>query len=249
MFISKFGFGFSQKSHFFAEFFGKNILRIITSVPGFLSSLTRLSIFMHWNRCSNNRRSTTRKSFGKKFLCDLRRAEPCRADRLSVRKLSCLLLSLAATGNNRRYLTWGRFDNELVFVSFSREFTIGIKKNSWVCMQSEKVSLEIMAFKQNNTMLTKGVIATNANWNLMDRNLLWKNSLQTETVPNKRYFRNSWWGISEAGGFANVRPLELFPQEQQNLFLKRQIFWLKNGGFKRNDASWLKKLTQHWFSR
>jgi hypothetical protein len=31
--ISKFGFVFSQKRHFFSKFFGENILKIITSVP------------------------------------------------------------------------------------------------------------------------------------------------------------------------------------------------------------------------
>jgi hypothetical protein len=30
-----FSFVLSQKRHFFAEFFGENILKIITSVPGF----------------------------------------------------------------------------------------------------------------------------------------------------------------------------------------------------------------------
>jgi hypothetical protein len=33
-FFSKFGFVLSQKRQFFAKFFGENILKIITSVPG-----------------------------------------------------------------------------------------------------------------------------------------------------------------------------------------------------------------------
>jgi hypothetical protein len=39
IYFSKFSFILSQKRHFFANFFGKNILKIITSVPGIESDI------------------------------------------------------------------------------------------------------------------------------------------------------------------------------------------------------------------
>jgi hypothetical protein len=43
-FFSKFGFVLSQKRHFFAKFFGENILQIITSVPdGFVKKSPKCS--------------------------------------------------------------------------------------------------------------------------------------------------------------------------------------------------------------
>jgi hypothetical protein len=40
-FFKKISFVFSQKLHFFANFFGENILKIITSVPGWGTSVAQ----------------------------------------------------------------------------------------------------------------------------------------------------------------------------------------------------------------